>query len=325
LAAGVDTAAVAAFLPPSGVAPARPTAAGDGRTVNLGAKIAIATGGDTTLGRVLARAALAADVRQSAVAPSVASTPSAPPPPASENPSVPAVPSDAALTAFVKSFEAVLGAGAGTENPTADQRDAQPAPAQPLPAAVPHAPDAAAAAAFVPAIAPFTIERTDPAAVSAPPAAPAPADPSAIADQVLRGAFMQNVGTSSEIRLSLVPDSLGDVSVKLVVEAGNVTAHVVADTPEVRDALVAAQPQLAKSLADAGLKLSSFTVDLAGSGFAGFSHQQNGQPQNGGRSHNTTGSADVDDTADEAVLEAIPSFGPSIVARPNAGDYNYLA
>jgi flagellar hook-length control protein FliK len=56
---------------------------------------------------------------------------------------------------------------------------------------------------------------------------------------------MRNVGQSSEIRLTLVPDSLGHVSVKLVVDAGSVTAHMVADTPEVRDALVAAQPQLA--------------------------------------------------------------------------------
>jgi flagellar hook-length control protein FliK len=171
---------------------------------------------------------------------------------------------------------------------------------------------------------PFTIDRVAPAPPSAPAAPAVPIDHSAIADQVLRGAFMRNVGQSSEIRLSLVPESLGDVSVKLVVNAGNVAAHVVADTPQVRDALIAAQPQLDKSLADAGLKLTSFTVDLSGGGFAGFAQQQNEQSRNDQRSHRASDTADTGGDSDETRLEAIPSFGPSIVTKPDAGDYNYL-
>ncbi len=152
-------------------------------------------------------------------------------------------------------------------------------------------------------------------------AAPA-VDQSAIVEQVLRGAFMRNVGQSSEIRLTLVPEGLGDVDVKLVVSAGSVSAHVIAQTPEVRDALVAAQPQLTKSLADAGLKLESFNVDLSGSGFTGFSQQNDRSPSE----QRSSRSAHSDDRGvDDALIEAIPSFGPSTASSPDAADHNYLA
>jgi flagellar hook-length control protein FliK len=177
----------------------------------------------------------------------------------------------------------------------------------------------------MPQVAPFTIDHVASTAAPAP-AAPAPAtDQSAIVDQVLRGAFMTNTGQSSSIRLSLVPDNLGDVSVKLVVDSGNVTAHVVAETSDVRDALVSAQPQLAKSLADAGLKLTSFTVDLSGGGFAGSGQQHNDQSQSGNRSRRGIASIDTDADLDADVVDAVPSFGPSAIATPQPGDYNYLA
>ena len=136
---------------------------------------------------------------------------------------------------------------------------------------------------------------------------------------------MRTTGASSEMRLSLVPQTLGDVNVKLVVEAGNVSAHVLAQTSEVRDALTAAQPLLTKALADAGLKLTSLRVDVSGDGFAGFSQQQNDQSQNGSRPRRTSADFGADDGEDDTGLDAIPSFGPSIAARPSAGDYNYLA
>jgi flagellar hook-length control protein FliK len=177
----------------------------------------------------------------------------------------------------------------------------------------------------LPPVTATAVDRTAPAAAASAPAPAVPIDHSAIADQVLRGAFLRNIGTSSEIRLSLVPETLGDVSVKLVVTAGSVAAHVVAETPEVRDALVAAQPQLTKSLADAGLKLTSFNVDVSGGGFAGFSQQHNGQPQSDGRARRATAVLDRDDAADDAQLAAIPSFGPSRSAAAGAHDYNYLA
>jgi flagellar hook-length control protein FliK len=315
----------------------------DGRRVNIGSRASVATGGDTGLGRILTRAVLAADGRAAVaallpdapstpdtaktagepgatiltlpVAPTQAATPAA----ATHQAGATGAPAAAALSAFARSFEAALSAGRAADAPRSAQHDLQPASAATTLVRTADV-DTAASAIGAPPI----LERPAGAMASAPVPVPIPIDHSAIADQVLRGAFLRNVGTTSEIRLTLVPDTLGDVSVKLVVASGTVAAHVVAETSEVRDALVAAQPQLTKSLADAGLKLTSFNVDLAGSGFAGFSQHQNASRQHDGRAREGTASSDTGDGGDEAPLAAIPSFGPSVAGKPAAGDYNYL-
>jgi len=180
----------------------------------------------------------------------------------------------------------------------------------------------------VPPVAPFAIDRspaaaTGPASASAA-ATPAPVDPSDIADQIVRGAFLRTTAGTSEVQLSLVPESLGDVSVKLVVGAsGSVSAHVTADSSAARDVLIAAQPQLNKSLAEAGLKLSSFTVDLSNDGFGSSAGQTNDR-QDPKRRLLSNGSIDaIGSTEDETGLDAIPAFGPTIGGP--SGDYNYLA
>jgi hypothetical protein len=331
---------MARFAVPS---PAPAAASGDGRRVTLGSTAAVASGGDNLLGRILTRAVLAADVRapQGPAASGrlpqettslAAAAPASPTTPASLASVVPPVvaqdassKSDAALTAFINSFEAALKGSASSPIKGAA---APPAPAAFAPAPLVHlAADAQALAAAGAAgtAAPSPSAGADRSAPALPAPTMPPIDHSAIADQVLRGAFMRNVGTSSEIRLTLVPETLGNVTVKLVVDGGSVTAHVLAQTPEVRDALVSAQPLLTKSLADAGLKLTSFNVDLSGSGFAGFAQQQNSRQHDGQPDRRAADSTAWDDVAGDAPLEAVPSFGPSLVARPNAGDYNYLA
>jgi flagellar hook-length control protein FliK len=182
---------------------------------------------------------------------------------------------------------------------------------------------ASAAPAFVPSPAPFTVDTAQAAPAATPPQPPA-VDQSAIVDQVLRGAFItKNLGQTSEIRLNLVPETLGDVTVKLTVSGGSVDAHVVAQTSDVRDALVAGQQQLTRSLADAGLKLSSLTVDIGGGSFSGFAQQQQQQrsPGNGNR---ISAIASDDGDGDETALEAVPSFAPPRAAGPTVGELNYL-
>jgi flagellar hook-length control protein FliK len=299
----------------SGDVPPAAPGGGDGRTVNLGSTAATQTGGDTVLGRTLTRAALAADARPAPIAVDASPVPAATDTAASQ----PVAP-DPAVAAFVKAFEVALKAGAPAEVTRLTQRD----PQAPSPLSLPTHEAASSATPFAPTVAPFTIDRADAAAPPAWAPAPTPVDHSAIADQVLRGAFMRNVGQSSEIRLTLTPESLGDVSVKLVVDAGSVIAHVVADTPEVRDALITAQPQLTKSLADSGLKLTSFTVDLQGNGFAGFSGQ-NDQSQQNNRSFHSANSAPLGDSGgDDMGTEETMSFGPASVTKLSAGNYNYL-
>ena len=324
-ASGANPAAqpldIRAVLPELAALPSLPgIGAGDGRRVNIGSTAASATGGDTLLGRILTRASLAADARETAAGRGTARGAATAAVPSGAGASKSGA-ADAGLSSFIQKFETALHAATPSDALRPPPPDVLMPLASSAPAAVPDAVSAAAAA-------PFAVGRADATAPASPNAAPpaVPVDHSAIADQVLRSAFMRTTEGSSEMRLRLVPESLGDVTVKLVVKAGGVTAHVLAQTPEVRDALVAAQPQLSKSLADAGLKLTAFNVDLAGNGFAGFAQQQrrdetpSGQPSRG-----ANGSLEAGDASDETALEAIPSFGPSSVAQATPGDFNHLA
>jgi flagellar hook-length control protein FliK len=151
-------------------------------------------------------------------------------------------------------------------------------------------------------------------------------DANAVVDQVLRGVNLRTTDGSSEVRLRLVPESLGDVSVKLVVTGGSVDASITTHNADAQNVLAGAQNQLAKSLADAGLKLQSFTVSLAG-GFAGNRDQQS--PPSWTNRPNTrriggvesVGTEDGEDTS----LLAMPSFGPPIFTANSAyARFNYL-
>jgi flagellar hook-length control protein FliK len=99
-----------------------------------------------------------------------------------------------------------------------------------------------------------------------------------------------------------------------------------AQTPAAHDALVAGQGQLTRALADAGLKLSSFNVDLAG-GFASFQQQQQQQSSQQGASNGRNlllGGVDTTES-DDASLVAAPNFGPPVLAGMNWSALNYLA
>jgi hypothetical protein len=147
-------------------------------------------------------------------------------------------------------------------------------------------------------------------------------DPNDVVAQLLRGITMRDLGQTSEIRLRLVPESLGDLSVKLAVNNnGSVSASVVAQTPQARDALIANQAQLTRSLSDAGLKLTSFNVNLSNSGTNMFGQQQpQSQQQRFGFGRGL--SLASDDASDD--LSAMPSFAPPVLAGAGTGSLNYL-
>jgi flagellar hook-length control protein FliK len=230
------------------------------------------------------------------------------------------------VTAFVKSFtEALAATGAGapaaTDKPVTD--DDGTATVLPTTVASTQAPTIGAFAPVAPAL------HVD--ALSANPATPsvpqqsAPPDPNTVIDQVLRGAFLVTTGDSSTVRLRLVPESLGDVTVKLNISGTSVDAQVVAQTPAAHDALVAGQAQLTRSLSDAGLKLTSFNVSLGGGGFTSFQQQQQQSAQHQTPSGQRLLLGDVDTSeTDDPSLAAVPSFAPPTSAATGWGAYNYL-
>ena len=103
------------------------------------------------------------------------------------------------------------------------------------------------------------------AAPSAAAPAPQPLDVQALAEQMIAGMQLRTASDgSSQMQIKLVPEHLGEVAVKLTVSGNNVTANVIAQNADTRTALLANHQQLARSLADSGLKLTGFSVDLSG-------------------------------------------------------------
>ena len=90
-------------------------------------------------------------------------------------------------------------------------------------------------------------------------------DANAVLEQMINGMSMRTLAQgTSEIRLQLQPENLGQVTMRLTVSGTQVTANVVAQSADVRSALVANQQDLARSLSQAGLTLSGFSVDVSG-------------------------------------------------------------
>lgn len=152
-------------------------------------------------------------------------------------------------------------------------------------------------------------------------------DANAVIDQVVKGFVVRSFGeNNSEVRMRLSPEHLGDVSLKLSVVGGTISASITAQNADVRDTLLANQSQLSKSLADAGLKLANFSVDVSGGGANGSSQQQHLAQHAGvrriGFAH--TGSTGEDDLQPDA-LAATPNFGPPLLVGQNKGLFNYLA
>lgn len=107
-----------------------------------------------------------------------------------------------------------------------------------------------------------------------PVASAVPVDTTAVIEQMMKSLTMRtNDQGSSEIRLHLQPENLGDVTMKITVSGSQISANVVASNADVRSALISNHHQLARSLADAGLRLSGFSVDVSG-GDAGRDHQR---------------------------------------------------
>ena len=151
------------------------------------------------------------------------------------------------------------------------------------------------------------------------PATPLPLDPSAVVEQVVKGMTMRTLASgTSEIRLHLFPENLGEISMKLTVQGSSISASVIAQNSDVQSALVNGHQQLARSLSEAGLTLSGFSVDVSG-GDAGNGGNQD-RASGFGRHyviHELPG-------AQDALATTSPSSSPSIVNGSTLELFNYL-
>ena len=168
----------------------------------------------------------------------------------------------------------------------------------------------------------FTVSTaTQAAAQSTASASQSTVDANAVIEQMVKSMMMRTSAQgSSEIRLHLQPENLGDVTMKITVTGSQISANVVAANADVRNTLMSNHQQLARSLADAGLTLSGFSVDVSG-GNAGRDRQNNDRTAGFGRRytvHELPG-------ASTSETPALASLGPSILNGSSLALFNYLA
>ena len=143
-------------------------------------------------------------------------------------------------------------------------------------------------------------------------------DPQSVIEQVVKGIVIRNAGGTSEVRMHLQPEHLGDVSLKITVNGNTINANIIAQNADVRDALLSNQQQLARTLSEAGLSLGNFSVDVSG-GNSGFTDQRAQQQPKLAR---VGAFASVLNGEDDTWAD--PRFGPPVLPASRAFVLNYL-
>ncbi len=146
-----------------------------------------------------------------------------------------------------------------------------------------------------------------------------PFDATAVIEQMVKGMMLRtNSQGSSEIRLHLQPENLGEMSMKITVSGSSISASVIAANGDVRSALLSGHQQLARSLSNSGLTLSGFSVDVSG-GDAGSRDQSKGQ-QGLGRRYVVHELGTVAASA----TSALSNLGPALLTGKGLELFNYL-
>ena len=284
---------------------------GNGPTVAVNPSLALAgTGADTVIGRILARAAnVAADQTQSAssvqAAADAQNTTTLQPQLAvtAANSASNGVLSDALAASLLRTVQTALASLPSPKNDSTSAVDASSV------TGVNQANSNLFSSLGITPVVNTTVGgNTAAPAAAQTPLPQAPVDPNAVVDQVLQGISMRTLSDGSQsVRMRLVPESLGSVTVNLSVQNGSVNATLLAQNTDVRDALLANQQALSRSLADAGLKLASFTVNLANNG----QYQQQQQAYQQSRFGTTRRFVGIMSSGDESTVSSVvPTYGP---------------
>lgn len=85
-----------------------------------------------------------------------------------------------------------------------------------------------------------------------------------VADQVVKGMALQVNGDNAEVRIKLVPESLGEVSVHVKMEGGKMQAQIDVSQAGVKSALEVQLPQIRQSLSERGIDVQRLDVSFGG-------------------------------------------------------------
>ncbi|MBP2653116.1 MAG: Flagellar hook-length control protein-like protein [Firmicutes bacterium] len=107
----------------------------------------------------------------------------------------------------------------------------------------------------------------------------APADRYNVLGQIVEQAKVINRPNNSEMVIKLKPEHLGELTLKIVVENGAVSATFLSNNSEVRSAIESSLPQLRQELSNQGLKVDQVGVYASMNQSFGNSHQRQSQYQ----------------------------------------------
>lgn len=133
---------------------------------------------------------------------------------------------------------------------------------------------------------------------------------------VRKAELVATSGGPTEMRVQLVPENLGRMSVHISVTQGAVSAHLVVESPEVKALVEQRLPELEQSLREQGLQLSGLSVGCQDSGNREGALLRD-QQQTGwtGRNQQSVGNARREyEESPLGVAEPIPAGSPSSVA-----------
>jgi flagellar hook-length control protein FliK len=85
-----------------------------------------------------------------------------------------------------------------------------------------------------------------------------------VVDQVVRGMALQVNGENSEVRIKLVPESLGEVTVHVKMDGGKMQAQIDVSQAGVKSALEVQLPQIRQSLSERGIDVQRLDVSFGG-------------------------------------------------------------
>jgi flagellar hook-length control protein FliK len=198
----------------------------------------------------------------------VAAKPFVPPSDRQENITVPGPPEVPPLESAKSDESDPAIPGKSTVTATADGKVAV-APPDPIPPPVPESPPAATTPATNPVAAAATAAPIKPPAIllkekngAAEAARPAgEIDPARFLSRVAK-AFESAHERGSEVRLRLHPAELGALSIEVKIQDSALTATVHAETHEAKAAIVDNLPALRERLAEQGIRIDQFDVDL---------------------------------------------------------------
>lgn len=155
------------------------------------------------------------------------------------------------------------GRGSDGNRSGGDSREQWPRGASDAPTSLPQGADASAAAA---AAQPQRLQplpgRTPVPFVSV---EPVPVEPEALGD-IIRSVALESNGGAQTVHVECHPRHLGRLSLRVALENGAITAHIVAEMETTQHLIETALPQLRQALSQQGLVVDSIHVHVGGSG-----------------------------------------------------------